>query len=221
MGEEQAAKAAAKRMGGEEIFGARVLGSHTHTSADQVAKSQSVFGPSVVEGASADSVSVEELKKLLDTATGNPTLFDSLYEGELVRSGGPRKEALRVFKVTEIGIKGAGRQHILDEINSLLGENESLEKLAVSDIDARRKQAEQQADREEENADLKDAERLRSLRQREEDLKEIHKSSNAGTRSQIVSSESTDAQLRQIKGEDGKKPARKSTAKSARKSAKK
>lgn len=185
IGAEQFAKAVESEKSGSEIFGKRVTGVATPTpTADQAAKSQSQFGmlvansvqPSGLTGkggkAPGDkgSLSVKELENVLNE---NPTFFDSLYEAEHARADGPRKEAVVILRNFEVGIKGAGRRHIIDEMNGILGQGGVDKKALGERARALGKQLTEQLERQEENALLGDADRVKALAEREENLKRV------------------------------------------------
>jgi hypothetical protein len=120
-------KAVRQQKGGAAVFGVRVRGSIPETGPTNTAKRTTEHGARVVMGATgsdekgnaAEGVSIDSLKNIL---AENPTFFDSLFENELARSDGPRKDALKIFQQVETGIKGAGRRDVLDDIAALLGE---------------------------------------------------------------------------------------------------
>lgn len=192
-GEKAHAEAVAASKGGAEVFGKRVRGAISSDSIANQEKRQSEFGPRTTSKASISdttgkggTVSVDDLKILLDEATGNiPAFFDSLYEQELALSGGPRKDALEVFATAEMGIKGQGRRVILDEINALLGKTAvEAERQAQAIADSQERYA-AQAERTEENKLLRDAPRLKALAEREENLKAVRSGSSKSTKDQV------------------------------------
>lgn len=223
-------------------FGERVVGKAAHEEA--VAKSQTgaaAFGPRVIDGipGSANSsfgvrvtadeptkgrastkgtteISIDELERVLDE---NPTFFDSLYRGELERPGGPRKAALEVFDLVEMGPKGAGRAQIHDTIGQLLGRTDATIKEHEKAREAAKVQIEEQEARAAENILLQDAPRLAALRQREDDLAAVRAGGSKSGKSQLVS-DNTDSQIRAISERSAPKSGAKrgSKAKSARKS---
>ncbi len=229
-GEKEHAAAVAANAGGSEVFGKRVRGALGANNPDEVAKAASEFGVRTLQGAHASNtkgqsstVSIEELEALMDVATGNiPSMFDSLYENELGLEGGPRKKALEIFLVAEIGIKGAARLHTINQIRSLLGLDKEAAKRASENIDARQEALRGMEQRTEENKKLKDVPRLKALREREENLKFAESSSRDTTRGQATPL-SMDGQVKQA--EDSKKADDKSddddkeTSAAARKSA--
>lgn len=187
VGEKAHAEAVAAQEGGSDVFGKRVRGAIGSDSIANQEKRQSEFGHRTTAGASitdptgkTGTISVEDLKALLDDVTGNvPAFIDSLYEHELGLPGGPRKDALEVIAVAEMGIKGAGRRSVLDEINALLGKGDATaEEQAQKVADEQEKFAAQQ-ERSEENLLLADAPRLKALKEREENLKIVKGSSQA------------------------------------------
>lgn len=209
VGEEAAAKAIAASKGGGEIFGKRVIDAIGEATADSAAKRNSEFGARVAntvkatdhKGSTANGgmPSVEELENILEE---NPTTFDSLYEGELARTEGPRKAALEIFAVVENGIKGAGRPSVLNEINHLLGRDRVTAAQRADRFRAIATQTNEQQERADENVLLADAPRLQSLREREENLAFLKKSDRASTKSQLTSSPDTEAQVRAIAQRD-------------------
>lgn len=206
VGEEAAARAIEQAKGGGEVFGKRVRDDIPEPSTLDLAKKNSEFGARVIGGASEQnqkgqhgSVSVEDIDNILEE---NPTFFDNLYEGELARADGPRKAALEIFAVRENGIKGEGRPSVLAEINRLLGKNAATNKVRADNFRAHSQLIEDQRVRGEENAQLQDADRVKALREREDNLDVLKKSSRKGTQSQIVSAD-TETQLRQIGEQKG------------------
>jgi hypothetical protein len=192
-GREAFLNAVRNEQGGAEVFGTRVRGA-IPDSPSHGAKRASEFGARVTrhaessdrEGNKTDAVSTDEIRNIL---AENPTFFDQLYELELARADGPREEALRIFLVHEQGIKGQGRQDILGEINSMLGvattESQTTaqrQEGIVNTYDAMQK-------RTQENLQLRDADRLRSLRRRDEDLREVENSDRESTRTQALTTE--------------------------------
>ena len=208
VGEEEAARAIEKAKGGGNVFGKRVMEPFESGTAEQAAKAASQFGPRTIGGASQQdqkgkrgSPSEKDIENMLEE---NPTFFDSLYEAELAREEGPRKAVLENFKVVEQGIKGAGRAHVIAEINKLLGFNQVTAAQRANQFRAQAKQIEEQEQRNEENAGLVDAGRIQSLVDREKNLETLQKSKNRGTQSQVKAvSADTDAQVRQIAEEEG------------------
>lgn len=175
-------KAVREEKGGASTFGVRVTGAIKGDGPVATAKRATEHGPLVVAGAQqsntkgepADAVSIDELRNIL---AENPTTLDSLYEAELGREGGPRPEALHIIREVERGIKGAGRREILDEIAELLGET-AASAAHRADLNAGfLKQREQMAKREQENVALRDAGRLKSIRERNENLKAVEDAS--------------------------------------------
>lgn len=223
VGEKAHTEAVAKAAGGADVFGKRVIGAITGSNPDSEAKRNSEFGvrtlgdvkPSGVDGKGSE-ISIDDLEALMDTATGNPTQFDSLYEAELARKGGPRKAALEIFMRTELGIKGAGRQHVIKEIRQLLGLEDEARARAAEDIELRQKQLAQQQERNEDNKKLADLPRLRSLRERDQALNELSKSGNKSVLDQATPL-TTEGQRTQLAS--GKKGGRKGAAKSGSKRA--
>jgi hypothetical protein len=174
-------KAVRENKGGGNVFGKRVRDSITEAGPVGEKKRATEHGPLVVNMATAqdtkgkvtDGLAVEQIKSIL---AENPTFFDSLYEAELARPEGARPDALEVFLQVEIGIKGAGREEIIGEIRGLLGQKKVT---AAQQADQNRlhlQQRDEMAQRSEENAMLADADRVRSLARREEDLALVKKS---------------------------------------------
>lgn len=208
VGEKAAAEAMAAQKGGADVFGKRVLNSVSIPTSEAVAKAQSQFGAHVIGGAHASdtkgksgSVSVEDLENLLDE---NPTFFDSLYEAELSRKEGARVAALRIFLNVEYGIKGAGRQSIIQEIRGMLGENSVTARQSANDLLASAKSLEAREERMKENELLQDAGRIKSLKERDDNLKALDKSDRKSTSEQVgEGSANTDTQKRAIAGKEG------------------
>jgi hypothetical protein len=180
IGEDAYDKAVRTEKAGGNVFGARVVGAITGDGPIATAKRATEHGPLVVagaqqsdtKGAPSDSVSIDELRNIL---AENPTFLDSLYEAELAREDGPRPEALHIIREVERGIKGAARPEILREIAQLLGETAQVA-AQRADLNAGfLKQREEQAKREEENKALRDADRLKALRERQENLDAVEK----------------------------------------------
>lgn len=201
VGEKAAAEALAAQKGGGEVFGKRVFNPAASPNSEQAAKGNSQFGAAVIGGAHESdargkegSTSVADLERILGE---NPTFFDSLYEAELARKEGARVDALKIFLNVEYGIKGAGRAHVIEEIRGLLGETAVTAKQRGNDLLAHGKRIEAQQERQTENANLLDAERVQGLRDRDDNLEALAKSKNKGTQSQIGSAD-TDAQQKAI-----------------------
>jgi hypothetical protein len=203
IGHEAAAAALAAQKGGAEVFGKRVVNAIPEPTAFELSKRNSQFGAAVIDGAHESdtkgkpgSVSVEDLENILDE---NPTFFDSLYEAELARKEGPRTAALEVFLNVEYGIKGAGRQSIIAEINGMLGKTGITAKQAANDLRARSKELTERQTRMDENASLQDAERVRVLRERDDNLAHLKGSKNKSTTEQLAAGTAdTEAQRRHI-----------------------
>ncbi len=184
---------------GESHFGVRVTGARAGADdPDARARAASEFGPLVTMDAERSDhlgkggdVEVEELENIL---TENPTHFRSLYENELSRPGGPRKAALEVFDLVEMGPKGEGRAHVHNEIKTLLGEHDPRSTQKLAEQDALREISEEREKRNKENLLLVDAPRLRALRERENDLKEVQKSesSRSGSKQSADALDSSD-----------------------------
>ena len=177
VGEEAHAAAVKKAAGGAEVFGKRVLGSIPEPNVELVAKRNSEFGPRTTGGAQESdtkgentTISIDEIENVL---TENPTFFDSLYENELALPSGPRKAALQIFALVEQGIKGAGRKHVLDEISALLGNTHINNQLKAANVEAQQEQARAQEQRNEENKLLRDAPRVKALKERNENIEAV------------------------------------------------
>jgi hypothetical protein len=194
VGEQAHAEAVKKAAGGAEVFGKRVLGSIPEPNVELIAKRNSEFGPRTTAHAQESdaqgentTISVEEIENIL---TENPTFFDSLYENELALPSGPRKAALQVFMLVEQGIKGAGRRHVLDEINALLGNTHITNQLRGANVEAQQEQLRQQEERNEENKLLRDAPRVKALKERAENVEAVRSASKSrSTQDQLVSSD--------------------------------
>lgn len=173
---EQYDKAVRDEKGGANVFGSRVRSSIPESGPTNIAKRQSEFGPLTIEGAHGsdtkgkpnESLAIDEIRNLL---AENPTFFDSLYENELARAEGARPDALGIFYEVERGIKGQMRQDVMDEIRGLLDEKGVAGRMAVNDAKARRDASDEMQQRNKENALLIDADRIKSLKERAENLK--------------------------------------------------
>lgn len=201
-------KAVRDNKGGGNVFGKRVRGSITEAGPVGEKKRNSEHGPLVVNRATAqdtkgkatDGISVDQIKSIL---TENPTFFDSLYEAELARPEGARPDALEVFLQFEIGIKGAGRQEIIEEIRGLLGEKAVTAAQVANQNQLRLRQREEVAKRSEENAMLADADRVRSIAKREEDLEIVRKARAKKDSMSGAPPLMMDSQLRQAANAEG------------------
>lgn len=199
-------KAVRENKGGASAFGVRVTGAITGDGPVATAKRATEHGPLVVAGAQqtdtkgnpGEGVSIDELRNIL---AENPTQLDNMYEAELARESGPRSDALHIIREVERGIKGAGRAEILNEIASLLGET-AAQAASRADLNSGfLKAAEERQQRAEENALLGDADRVKALKEREDNLNAVKDSRNEGTRSQLPSSApDTLAQAREAAG---------------------
>jgi hypothetical protein len=159
--------------GGGEVFGTRVRDAIPDTPAHRE-KRASEFGPRTLmnEDGSVGSnapqePSIDDIRNIL---AENPTYLDSLYELELARADGARPEALRIFQQVESGIKGQGRQDILDEIQGLLTSKVGQGERTAGMMEATAEQTRRMLARSEENAALRDAPRLKALKDRKEAL---------------------------------------------------
>lgn len=205
VGDDEAAKAIAAQKGGAEVFGKRVIGPTNAPTAEQLAKGNSQFGPLVVAGSKGgglkgtEALSVKDIENVLEE---NPTFFDSLYEAELARKEGPRTDALKVFLNVEYGIKGAGRQSIIQEIRGMLGLHTITAQQAANDFTVRSKEIEARQERMDENLSLADAERVKALKERDDNLNALKNSKNKGTTNQLGSVD-TEVQRRQIAKDEG------------------
>jgi hypothetical protein len=210
IGHEAAQASLAAQKGGADVFGKRVANAIPEPTAFQLAKKSSQFGAAVVGDAHQSdgkgkpgSISVEDLQKVLDA---NPTFFDSLYEGELARKEGPRASALEVFLLSEYGISGQGRSSVIDEINGMLGKTAVSAKQLANDHAARVKELDARQTRMDENALLGDAERVRSLRQRDENLSYLKEHGSKSAKEQLeagAGDPSSDNQRRAIADKEG------------------
>lgn len=209
VGHEAYEKAVREQKGGVHVFGKRVRDAISGDGPTSEAKRASEFGIKVVdhasfqdaEGKKVSAIAVDDIVNIL---AENPTFFDSLYEAELARDGGARPDALQVFLMTEIGIKGAGREEIIREIRGLLGEKAASAAARADLAKAQSIQGQEQAQREEENKLLGDAERVKALAERAENLDKIKKSQSKGSKEQVVSA-SVESQVRQIADDEGLK----------------
>jgi hypothetical protein len=178
-------KAVREEKGGANVFGSRVRSSIPEDGPTNRAKRNSEFGPLTTAGAHAsdtkgkptDSVSIDELKDVLAI---NPTFFDSLYEAELARAEGARPEALGIFYEIERGIKGQMRGDVMQEIRTLMGEKGVDSAALASEARARGQAADDMARRNDENALLIDADRIKNLRERADNLKALKDHDKSG-----------------------------------------
>lgn len=190
VGDKKYAEAVRNEEGGANVFGTRVRGaipdSPTHRE-----KRQSEFGSRVTRGASAQDregndaeggVSIEEIKQ---TLAENPTYIDMLYEAELARADEPREDALRIFLQHETGIKGGGRRDMIEEIEALLGYHQTGSEVQANRQEALGETYDSMQDRMKENATLRDAGRIKALREREDNLKAVESSQRDSTVSQL------------------------------------
>lgn len=190
-GQEAHDKALRAEKGGAASFGVRVTGAITGNGPVAEAKRATEHGIRVVadssftntKGEEVDALSIDELR---DGLAENPTVFDSWYEGELAREDGPRDEALHIFREVEKGIKGAGRREILDEIAALLGETAQSAAQRADLAQAQREQFAQQQEREQENVLLADADRVKALRDRAENIEAVKASGNKSSTDQLI-----------------------------------
>lgn len=175
IGHEAHEKAVRDQAGGAHVFGTRVRGAITGDGPVAQAKRASEFGVrttefahgSDTEGKPSDGLSIEQLR---NTLAENPTFFDSLYEVELAREDGARPDALAIFYEVERGIKGQGRQEVMQEIKALLGQKGVDAEAEGNLVSARVQQMSEQATREAENKELEDLPRLKMLKERQDNL---------------------------------------------------
>lgn len=175
-------KALREEKGGAAVFGVRVRGAIREEGPISIAKRNTEHGVRVVadakaqdeKGNDAETVSIESLRNIL---AENPTFFDSLYEAELAREDGARPEALEIFIMVETGIKGAGRREIIDEIRTLLGVKSQQAAAVADEALLRQEQLKRQAKREEENRLLGDADRVKALKERQENIDAVKEGS--------------------------------------------
>lgn len=210
IGDDAYDKAVREEKGGANVFGSRVVSSIKGDGPIAQAKRATEHGPLVVAGTvpadnkgneGEETVSIDDLRNIL---AENPTFFDSLYEGELARSDGPRDEALHIFREVERGIKGAGREEILREIAELLGETAATA-AQRADLNGAFLQAHaEQQERMKENALLDDAARLEALKKRDDTLNALKDSDRESTQSQLPLT--TEGRAAQIVGESGDAP---------------
>lgn len=206
-GHEAFDKAVREEKGGASVFGVRVVSAVTGSGPVAEAKRATEHGVRVLDdaqftdtkGEPTDALSIEEIRNGL---TENPTFFDSWYEGELAREDGPREEALHIFREVEKGIKGQGRREILDEIAGLLGETAAVSAQRADLAKAQREQAARQRQREQENVLLRDADRVKKLKERDENVRAVKESDVEGTQSQIIPAD-TGNQVSRIADEMG------------------
>lgn len=178
VGETAYAKAVASEKGGAAIFGVRVRGAIPESGPTNIAKRVTEHGPRVVadasfqdaDGKETDGVSIEDLKRILGE---NTTTFDSLYEAELAREDGARPEALAIFYEVERGTKGQMRADIMDQIKALLKQKQGEGERSAILADAQTKVYEAMQKRNEENAKLVDADKVKKLAERRENLDKL------------------------------------------------
>ncbi len=210
IGDDAFDKAIREEKGGGSQFGVRVRDAIPENNTLNIAKRATELGVKVVntvtpgdirgeEGDGDGYLSIEDLRNVL---AENPTFFDSLYEHELAREDGPRDDALRIFQEIERGIKGAGRQSVLDEINQLLGITRVTAGQRADVQQAHLEQLDRQLRRQDENAQLVDADRVQALAERAENLDRIKESDSQGSKDQLISAD-VDQQIKQIGKEKG------------------
>lgn len=185
VGHEAFDKAVRTEQGGGNVFGTRVRSAIPENGPTNTAKRASEFGVAVTMGASgtntkgeeSDSVSIDELRNIL---TENPTFFDSLYEAELAREDGPREDALQIFYEVERGIKGQMRADVMAEIRGLLGQGAIDADARANQAAVRVQQQQEMAKRTEENRLLADADRVKGLKERAENVKAVKQAEKSG-----------------------------------------
>jgi hypothetical protein len=206
VGHEAYDKAVREEKGGGNVFGTRVRGAIPELGPTNIAKRNSEFGVAVLDHAHAsdakgnktDSVSIDDLRNIL---AENPTFFDSLYEAELARADGARPDALSIFYEVERGIKGQGRQDVMGEITALLGQKGIDAEALANQAKVRRIAMDEAQQRNEENKLLGDADRIKSLKEREENLKIVREGKEGGS-SQLIAS-TTEGQEQSIAEREG------------------
>lgn len=220
VGAEEYDRSVREQEAGADVFGKRVVGDvGGGGTAEELAKGQSQFGARVVMGAEAAdhtgakgaTVAVEDLENIL---TENPTFFDSLFENELARAGGPRNEALEVFAVVEVGPKGADREWVMKKINGLLGKTAMTAGVTADTNNEIIKHTQEMEQRNVENRAIADSGRLKSLAEREESLETIRKHNpklleqqpEGGTGGETPGTERSEKQPSSDKGEKDVKP---------------
>lgn len=185
IGHEAYEQAVRNEAGGGNVFGTRVRGAITGSGPTNDAKRVSEFGVGVIDGAHAsdaqgnkgDTVSVEDLRNIL---AENPTFFDSLYEAELAREDGPRDDALGIFYEVERGIKGQMRADVMSEIRGMLGQNSIDAEALANQASVRREAQDQMLKRTEENRLLADADRVKALVERNDNVKRVQEQQDSG-----------------------------------------
>lgn len=173
-------KAVREEVGGASTFGVRVRGAIPADGPTNIAKRVTEHGPRVVNNASfqdakgdeVDAVSIDDLRNIL---AENPTTFDSLYEAELAREDGARPEALDIFYEVERGIKGQGRQDVMNEIQSLLKTKRKESDRQADQNRLHTEVIERQMARQEVNATLRQASTAAALVKLEEDKAALKK----------------------------------------------
>lgn len=185
VGHEAFDKAVRTEQGGGNVFGTRVRSAIPENGPTNTAKRASEFGVNVTMGATgtntkgeeSDSVSIDELRNIL---TENPTFFDSLYEAELAREDGPRDDALQIFYEVERGIKGQMRADVMQEIRNLLGQGAIDADARANEAAVRVTQQREMQQRTEENRLLADADRVKGLAERADNVKAVKQAQKDG-----------------------------------------
>lgn len=198
VGAEAAAQAIRDAVGGATVFGTRVRDAIKGDGPTAIAKRNSEFGAAVLMDAQGEEgVSIDDLRNLL---AENPTQFDSLYELELARAEGPRKDALAIFYEVERGIKGQGREEILRDIRELMGENERTAAQNANLLSAHAEVLKRREARMQENAQLAVLDRAKATRERLENLKTIEE---MGGEVDLTLSDSMDAEVQRVASDKG------------------
>jgi hypothetical protein len=205
VGEDKFLESVRNEQGGGSVFGTRVRDAIPDTPTHG-AKRASEFGPRTlanasgndVEGNETDTVPIEQLKNIL---AENPTFLDSLYEAELARDGDPRPDALRIFLMHETGIKGQGRRDMIDEIRALLGETSGQGELQANRMEVLAEQERRMLARSEVNVQLRDADTVKRVADRQENLQKIKDA--GGDPDSTIQPFSVDGQLSNIAREKG------------------
>lgn len=185
VGHEAFDKAVRTEQGGGNVFGTRVRSAIPENGPTNIAKRNSEFGVAVTMGASgtntkgeeSDSVSIDELRNIL---TENPVFLDSLFEAELAREDGPREDALQIFYEVERGIKGQMRADVMADIRRLLGQGAIDADARANQAAVRAQQQQEMAKRTEENKLLADADRVKGLKERAENVKAVKQAEKSG-----------------------------------------
>lgn len=142
------------------MHGPRVVGEQEFAKKQAVvAARRHHFGPRVADAlpdelpnadTATTSLSIEGIENILRE---NGTHFDTLLDAELSRVGGPRAEALHLFRALEMeGIAGGPRTDTIADIDALLGTPETTGTGESSDDEVESDEEEGEEEGEEEDA---------------------------------------------------------------------